>query len=364
MAFTVDQITEINNSSLEIFLDKPKVWAQNIQNKPMLQAFQQRAGNFAGGGGADKKVSIGVKSGQSGGTLQGYENDDQLSFYNPTPGKRVSYTWKEHHIGMKLDLTELKANGIDVIESGTDQSTSNIDGSEEFRLANILDEKNDDLMEDYNKSLEDLIHGDGTSDSKALAGITSLILQSPATGSTGGLSRVANSWWRNRAATAAYASDGGQDKITSSASNGGALITFLDKEIRQLARYSGGSENLKWFCGSSFIDAYKSELRSNGYYSFTMSKDQGAPDGSMQDPRHNNMPLIYDPWMDDNSLAKFCYVIDMSKNGIRLLYMNGNRMKKHNPARPYDRMVMYNGITTTAVMVARRLNSSAVYEIA
>jgi hypothetical protein len=53
----------------------------------------------------------------------------------------------------------------------------------------------------------------------------------------------------------------------------------------------------------------------------------------------------------------------MSKNGVRLLYMNGNRMKKHNPARPYDRMVMYNGITTTALMVARRLNSSGVYEI-
>jgi hypothetical protein len=43
--------------------------------------------------------------------------------------------------------------------------------------------------------------------------------------------------------------------------------------------------------------------------------------------------------------------------------MDGQRMKRHNPARPYDRMVMYNGITTTAVMVARSLRSSAVYEI-
>jgi hypothetical protein len=58
------------------------------------------------------------------------------------------------------------------------------------------------------------------------------------------------------------------------------------------------------------------------------------------------------------------YIIDMSPTGIQLYYMQGNRMKKHNPARPYDRYVMYNGITTTAVMVASRLNTSAVYDIA
>jgi hypothetical protein len=53
----------------------------------------------------------------------------------------------------------------------------------------------------------------------------------------------------------------------------------------------------------------------------------------------------------------------MSKSGVRLLYMDGNRMKKHNPARPYDRMVMYNGISMTGVLVAKQLNTSAVYDI-
>ena len=54
----------------------------------------------------------------------------------------------------------------------------------------------------------------------------------------------------------------------------------------------------------------------------------------------------------------------MGRTGVRLLYMDGNRMKKHNPARPYDRYVMYNGITMTGVMVAKQLNTSAVYDIA
>lgn len=355
---TVDELANIANASLENYLDKGKVWAQNIQNKPMLKAFQERAGKFSGG---KEYVSLAVKSGQGGGTLAGYSGDDQLSFYNPTGIKRVKWAWKEHHIGQKITGTELKVDGIDLVESGTDQSTREMDGREAHALANILDEKNADLKEDFDAGLETLIHSDGTADSKALAGITSFILEAPHAGSTGGLSRVANTWWQNRAATTANSAF--QDKITSASTGGGVLIAFLDKEIRQLARYAGGASNLKWFAGSSFIDAYKAELRANGYYSQSMSKDEGSPDGSMKDPRHAGNEIIYDPWMDDNSKSKFCYVIDMGRKGLRLLYMDGQRMKRHNPARPYDRMVMYHGITTTAVMVARSLRSSAVYEI-
>ena len=58
------------------------------------------------------------------------------------------------------------------------------------------------------------------------------------------------------------------------------------------------------------------------------------------------------------------YVLDIGRNGIRLLYMDGQRMKKHNPARPYDRLVTYNGITTTAVLTAWQLSTSSVYDIA
>jgi len=354
MGFTVDEISNINNLSLKVYLDKGKVWAQNIQDKPMLAAFQARAGNFPGGGTTDQKVSLAVKSGQGGLSLAGYTQDDQLTFGNPANAKRVEYTWREHHIGKKITMTELKLGGIDVIENGSDQTTRDMDGAEESRLANILDEKNEDMMEDYNVSLNNLIHGDGTSDAKALAGVHSLILDAPTTGSTGGLSRDVNSWWRNRALLG----------IASAPTGGGVLIKALDPEFRQLARYNPkGLAGLQLFAGSSFIDAYKNELRANGYYSMDMSTDSSVPDGSMKDPSHGGKQIVYDPWFDDNSLSKYMWALDMSAGGIRLLYMNGQRLKKHNPARPYDRMVMYNGITTTAVMVARRLNSSGIYSI-
>lgn len=356
MAFTADEIANINNAALENYLDKGKVHAQNIQNKPLLKAFQARAGRFSGG---NENVSIAVKSGQGGLALSGYTGDDQVSYGTITGIKRVRYPWKEHHMGLKLTMTELKIDGIDVVENGSDQSTSEMSGREEHALANILDDKNETLGEDYNASLNNLLHLDGSGDAKALAGIGAFILEDPDAGSTGGLGRVANSWWRNRALTTT-----GGGVVTASATAGGALITALDKEWRQLGRYAGGIDNVQCFAGSDFIDAYKMELRSNGYYSQDMSKDKDAPDGSMKDPKHGGKSIIYDPWYDDNNKSKFMHAIDMGKNGIRLLYMDGQRMKRHHPARPYDRYVMYNGITMTGVVVARRLNSSGVYEIA
>lgn len=359
MPFTIDELANINNSVLETYIDKGKVWKQNIANKPMLEAFNSAAGQFPGG---KDYVSFAISAGQGGGSLAGYTGDDQVSYYNPTGTKRARFAWKEHHIGTKITHTELKIDGISVDESGADQSTSMQDGREAQALANLLDEKTEQLGEDYAYSLDRLVHGDGTSDSKALAGIQSIILASPAVGSTGNVSRVANSWWRNRAATAAFASAGGQDRITSATTNGGALITFLEKEWPLLTKYKKGSTKHRIFAGNDWIQAYKAEIRANGYYSQT-GFNKGA-DGSFGDVAWKGIPIEWDPTLDDLSLSKRAYFIDMGRTGLRLLYMNGQRMKKHNPARPYDRYVMYNGITTTAVMIAKQLNTSAVYDIA
>lgn len=361
MPFTPEEIANINNSTLETYVDRGTVWKQDVVNKPMLAAINKKAGKFVGG---KDNVSFAVGSQYGGGSLSGYSHDDQLNHYNPTGTKRVRFPWKEHFIGTQITMTELKTDGIDVIEDGSDQTTSAMSGREKQALANLLDEKTDKLGADYTLGLEGLVHEDGSSDVKAIAGIKSLIFDSPAVGSTGGLSRVANTWWRNRAATSAYAAAGGQDEITSSTANGGALIEFLDKEKRQLAKYRNGRSRWYWFAGSDFIDAYKKELRANGYYTQTGWRSSGAPDGSMDDPNHSGEPIVYDPYMDDNGMVKRCYVLDLGKGGIRLLYMDGQRMKKHNPARPYDRMVMYNGISMTGVMVAKQLNTSGVYDIA
>lgn len=355
MPLTAAQLTDINNATYETFLNKGKVISQNIQNKPLVSALDGAAGSFPGG---RDTVAFNVKAGQGGGSLQGYSGDDQLTFYNPTGIKKVRFTWREHHIGKQITHTELKENGIDVIEDGADASEAVMSGREAHALANILDEKNEMMAEDYAVSMNDLLWGDGSSDAKALAGIPSLIFDDEDAGTTGGLSRSVYSWWRNRAFTATSA--GGA--ISSSTANGGALIQFLQKEERQRTRYKLPGSKIIRLAGSDFIDAYETELRANGNY--TQTGFNGTQDGAMGQVNFNKVPIMYDPTLDDLGYEKRMYALDIGRYGIKLLYMDGQRRKKHNPARPYDRLVMYNGVTTTAVLVAKQLNTSGVYDIA
>lgn len=360
MSFTAQELANIFNATLDNYLHKGQVFKQNVQNKPMLKAFDESAGTFSGGKG---NISLAVKSGQGGGSLSGYTHDDVVGFHNPATTKRVNFPWKEHHIGLGITHTELKIDGITVIEDGADQNTSEKEGREEFALANLLDEKLDDFGEDYAVSLNSLIHGDGTADAKALAGIGSLLVEAPAAGTStiGGLGQAANSWWANRAATAVNNSAGGQDAITSSTTGGGALLNFLQKEIRQLNRYAQGGVRRRNFAGSDFIDALEKETRANGYYS--MTGFEKGPRSDMGDAKIlGGVPVVYDPTLDDLGLSKRCYSIDMRR--IRLYYMKGEKMKKTMPARPYDRYVMFRGITSTCVMGAQQLNTSGIYDIA
>lgn len=358
MPFTPQELSNIANSTLELYLDKKKSFANNIQAKPMSAAFEAKAKTFAGG---NEEVSLAVKSGQGGGSLAGYTHDDQVTFYNPANNKRVRYPWKEHHIGMGLTITELKIDGITVDESAGSQRTSMKDGREAFALNNLLQEKMEDMAEDYAVSWDSLVHGDGTSDTKALAGIRAFILEDPTTGTTGGLNRATTSWWRNRASTAAHNASGGNNKVTSAATNGGVLLQHLQKEFRQLQRYARNGWRPQLFAGADFIDALETELRANGNYTQDGFTSNGKTDGGMADVRFKGRRIIYDPTLDDISKSKFMYVIDMDR--IVLRYMEGERRKKSKPARPHDRFVMYNSVTSTAVMTASQLNTSGVYEI-
>lgn len=360
MPVAPDVLADINNATLQNYIDKGKVWKQNVSNKPLLKDLNAQAGSFGGG---KEFVSFAVKDGRSGATLQGYSYDDQVNYYDPATIVRARFPWREHHIGVTLTHTELKQDGINVVEDGTDQTTVAMDGREEFALANRLDEVMDTMGEDYAFSLNRLLWGDGTADVKAIAGIRSIVLDNPAAGTTGNISRVAFPYWRNRAATAANAAAGGQGAITSSATAGGALISFLEKEDRQRMRFKRGTTKTRIYAGTDWIAAYEGEMRANGYYTQTGWRGT-AVDGAMGTPQWRGTDIVYDPTLDDLGLSKRAYFLDIGSTGIRLLYMDGNRMKKHHPARPYDRYVMYNGITMTGVLIARQLNTSGVYDIA
>jgi hypothetical protein len=77
--------------------------------------------------------------------------------------------------------------------------------------------------------------------------------------------------------------------------------------------------------------------------------------------------FVYDPTLDDlpewngsGTQSSYCYFLDT--DSIQLYVMDGEDKKTHNPARPEDKYVIYKAMTWTGGMVAKRLNSSAVYK--
>lgn len=345
MPFTPEEVGNIANATLDWYEDRGKVNLQSIQNKPLLTAMDSKAKTFPGGKG---NVSLAVK-GDYASSLQGYSTDDTVSYVNPAKIKRVAYPWKEHHIGITLTLTELHIDGISVVDSTTSDQTTNHSERELTALCNILVDKVEDMTESYDRGFNSLLWGDGTADPKALAGLKAFITNTPATGTTGGLDRATFAWWRNRA----------QLGIVSAPTNGGVLLQAMQEELRQLRRFTDNA-SLLWLAGSDFIGAMETELRANGNYSMT-GWSKGNTDGGMTALQFQNIDIMYDPTLDDMGQAKFAYLID--RNAIYLMYMTGEKKKKHAPARPAEKYVMYRAQTTVAVMAARRLNSSGVYSI-
>jgi len=350
MAFSSAEIANIANAALDYYIDKGKVYSNSLQDKPLLAAMDKGSKTFPGG---KENISLAVK-GVYTSTVAGYTHSDTVAYANPANIQRVNFPWKEHHTGISLTLTELKKDGISVTDSLAGAGTSNHSGRDTTVLVNLLEDKLDDMMEGYSKGMNTLLYGDGTGDAKALAGIRSVIVDNPAaTGTTvGGLSTVSNTWWRNRFNVA-----------IANTATGAELIEFLHTEIRQLKRF-GGKPSIA-LAGSAFMDRLADEIRRNGNYSQTgFSK---STDIAVGDISYAGIKFQYDPSLDDLTISgkdpsKRCYIIDPSK--LCMYYMDGEKMKRHAPARPATQYVMYRAITTTAVLSASQLNCHGVYEIA
>jgi hypothetical protein len=360
MAFTAAEIANIANAALDFYYNKGDTFKQSIQAKPLLRLLENSSKSFPGGKG---NISLAVKGVYGAGGVNdhvvGYTHNDTVNFYTPANIMRVNYPWREHHIGLTLTHTELKIDGISVTdEQGDGSSLSNHTDRDVTVLVNLLQDKLEDFGEQYARSMNALLWADGTADPKALAGMKSIILDVPNAGSTGGLSNATNWWWQNRAATVAFGAAGGRGPVTSSPTNGGAVLQFLQQEYRQLIRYGGKPS--KMFAGSDFISAMEVELRANGNY--TMTGFTGPQDGSMGQLKFMNTVVEYDPTLDDMGNSKRLYWWD--PRHIYLMKQDGEWDHKFTPARPYNQFVMYKSMTHTGQMVAQQTNSSLVMDIA
>jgi hypothetical protein len=369
MAFTAGEVTNIANAALDFYLDRGTVWRQTLQKRPLFDKLTGKKKTFPGGKGDISVAVSGAIGTGTNDTLKGYTHDDQVVFYTPANIKRANFPWREMHMGLTLTHTELKIDGISVVDPGSNgERTTEHSKREMTELVGLLEDKLFDLGENYARKFNALLYGDGVADAKALAGLKLLVSDTPSTGIVGGINRATAGfeWWRNRARTAAFGTlvsgtpalgAWGGGAVTSNVADGGALLQVLQAERRQLTRY-GGSPDL-FVCGSDFLGAMEKEIRANGNYSMTgFNKGQ---DGAMGAMSFGGQEIHYDPTLDDLGLSKRAYWLDTKL--IQLFIMEDEWMHRHSPARPPDKFIMYRSITTTGQLISKGFHSSLVIDI-
>lgn len=345
MSFTAQELDNIASAALDFYVDRGKVFSQTIQNKPLLREMLSNKKTFPGGQG---NISVGVK-GDYTTTIQGYIHDDTVNYKNPANIKRAAYPWKEIHWGISCTLTELKRDGISISDTtdGTGEQRHSL--REQTALANLLDDKLEDMKEGAERGLNNMYWADGTQDAKQIPGIKSLIVDNPTAGtSIGGLDPSVNTWWQNRANLAISVGSDPTQQI---------LVNFLQTEMRQLRRF--GNPQHSALCGSAWMTQLEKELRSKGNYTLEGWAKGGSIDISMSDLKMKNVAFEYDPTLDDRGETNRCYFIDTK--AIMPMFMEDEFMKKHNPARPEDKYVIYRAVTMTGGLIAKQRNTSGVY---
>ena len=343
MSLTMAQLESIANARLDHYI-KGQPLSQTIQEKPLMKAMRGKQTTFPGGRG---ELKFNIKNDYDT-EFMGYEYDDEVDYGNPANIKQCSYSYQELHAGIKITNTELKRDGITVVDTLNGEQTSPVEGREVEAISNIFDDKLEDMNEGTERSFNSMCWEDGTQSPKVFAGVLSILSGAPTTGVVGGVDRATNAYWRNRASLG----------ITPSASLQ-TLTKFIRTEKRQLLRY-GGMPKL-WLAGSSFLDALDLEVSEKGTYSQTgFTKGQDIDIGPVSIKGLGTFE--YDPTLDDMSLEKYCFGID--QRHVMLKVMSGEDMKKHAPARPPEKYVLYRAVTWTGTMIARKLNAHAVYSIA
>lgn len=348
MPFTAEEVGNIANALIDYHMDRGKVFYQDIQNKPLLKYMRANQKSFPGG---KENITVRVKGTHSV-TGMGFTGDDQVTYGNPANIKEATYSWKEYHNGIKVTLTELKKDGISVVDSANSKNTVEHTEREKVVLAGLLDDKIEELGEGVDRDLNLIYWRDGTADPLLPAGVRSFLLDSPTSATVvGGIDQSANSWWRNRVSLA----------LSVTTPSDMTIIKKMKSEDRLLRKFAmGGVKHIR-LCGSAFMDALEAELYAKGQFTQTGWTGKGSLDIGQADAALSGKVFEYDPTLDDEGLSKYCYVIDTKR--IFPKVMDGEDMKKHAPARPEDRYVMYRAVTWTGGVVCTQRNTSGVYSI-
>jgi len=351
-AFSVAMVvaSDLTNQLLKRYI-KTGCLSQTTQDKPLARILREKQKAFSGG---NQTISLPVQvafMSDVSGFFAGYSEDDALVFTQGQNALRAEYNWFEHHAGLEITWSELKKDGISIVDSGAEREQPDAAG---VRITTgVLKNRIEDFGESWARAFQLTMWLNGTQDAKAVPGLTSLLTDTSTTGTTGGLSRATYPAWRHRTLI-------GANKITASPTDQ-TLSKALRSEVRQLRRYGGKPDTI--LCGSSFYDALESEVTEKGVYTQEGFVNEGKTDMGVAQIRMRGVGKFeYDPTLDDLGLGKRAYFIDGRR--VKLMPMSNEDNKVVHPERPYNAAVYFQSMTWTGALTVNQLNANGIYEVA
>lgn len=319
--------------------------SQTTEDKPMLKWWEDNKTSFPGGKDFISDPVQGPYMSDTT-TLQGYSQDDQLQFGQAMNAQRTSFPWKEHNYGLIISWTELKQDGITISDH---QKVTQHSEKELFVLTDVLKNRMADFMESYTRGKSRLFFLDGSQDPKAMPGLKSILTDTPAVGTTGGINRATYPWWQHRVNL----------NLTASAENQ-SLCRFFQTELRQLKKY-GGKPSVA-FCGSDFLNALELEVYAKGILTQEGFVNKGKTKFGMSEISLLGLgTFTWEPMLDDLGEGKRCYIMDDRR--IKVRPMEDEDDKTLTPERPYNYAVFLHNMTWTGAMTATQLNANGVYAL-
>lgn len=320
--------------------------AQTIQDKPFLKWWESKKKTFAGGLNFQITERVQGQYMSDTTTLQGYSQDDQLNFGQAMNLQQTSWFGKEHNYGLIITWTELKQDGITIDDK---QAVRRHSDKELFVLADILKNRMADFAESYARGKARLFFLDGSQDPKAMPGLQSIIQDTPAVGTVGGISKSAYPWWQSRASLTIQPSGENQ-----------TMCRFFQSELRLLRLFGGRPDTA--FCGQDFMNALEMEIRAKGVYTQEgFTKDETNDFGQGAISLKGLGKFTWEPMLDQLGYGKRCYILD--SRHIKVRPMEDEDDKTLTPVRPYNYLVFLHNITWTGAMTANQLNCHGIYSI-
>ncbi len=357
--FNAEQIAYAGNHSLDFYLKNEPIDQINVA-RPLIEFLMAGKKEYVG---AKQYVTEQLRY-QNDSSFMSYFGDQQVTYGRKRTLEQASYEWGSFHDGFGLNEDELAQAGI----TFADDKSASPTASEKIALSDLLKENQETLRLGFQEGFDLMAHRDGTQSATDIAGIDALISLTPSAGTVGGIAG-SNAWWQNY-------DDENIDTPTVS------LADRMEIAWRRCIRVGGQAPD-KILAGSDFIDAYRTDAKTEGQgISRTVqlggptgnktaaTLDAGIGSGTSTGLYFKGVEIHWDPVFENldaedsptETWEKRCYFIN--SRHLKLRPIKGHWLIPRRPPRVYDRYVHYWGLTAKAAITTGKRNAHAVLSIA